>query len=156
MRSVLFLSVLALTACRPDRVEHGGGQGGQMTVNDPPDVHIEGDRLTIDDHIHFALDEAEILADSFELLDHIALLLSNHPEITALHIVGHTDASGGPEHNLDLSTRRAAAVETALRERGVSQTIDSSGVGETEHLCHEDTEECHARNRRVELLIEMR
>lgn len=124
-----------------------------MTVTDPPDVHLEGDRITIDDHIHFALDSDEILADSDQMLDHIAQFLGNHPEIQSLSLVGHTDNSGGPEHNQDLSERRAAAVRAALEQRGVSQPITSRGEGESQPLCQEDTEDCHAQNRRVEFLV---
>lgn len=121
---------------------------------DPEDVHIEGDHLTIDRHINFALDKSEILADSFDLLDHVAQLLKNHPEITTLHVVGHTDSAGGADHNQQLSEERANAVVEALRSRGVTQNIDAAGKGESEHLCSEDTDDCHAKNRRVEFVIE--
>jgi outer membrane protein OmpA-like peptidoglycan-associated protein len=42
----------------------------------------------------------------------------------------------------------------ALRSRGATQTIDAAGKGESEHLCTEDTEACHQKNRRVEFKIE--
>ncbi len=77
---------------------------------DPEDVRIEGDHLTIDRMIHFALDSDEILDDSTEILDHIALVLKNHTELVKLHVVGHTDESGDHDHNQELSERRAAAV----------------------------------------------
>ncbi|HJK93797.1 MAG TPA: OmpA family protein [Polyangiaceae bacterium LLY-WYZ-15_(1-7)] len=121
---------------------------------DPPDVHIEGDHITIDGHINFETDSDVILADSNELLDHIAQLISNHTgEIAHLKVIGHTDAAGGHDHNQELSERRAAAVVDALRTRGVSIELEASGVGELEPVCEEDTDECHARNRRVEFLI---
>jgi len=121
---------------------------------DPEDVRIEGDHLTIDRHINFESDSDVILADSYELLDHIALLLSHHTDdIAHLRIVGHTDAAGGDAHNQELSERRAASVAAALQERGVTATLDHVGAGETEPLCEEDTVECHASNRRVEFLI---
>lgn len=120
---------------------------------DPEDVHIEGDHITIDRHINFESDSDVILADSNELLDHIALLLSHHTEIAHLRIIGHTDAAGGHDHNQDLSERRAAAVVSALQGRGVTAQLESSGAGETEPVCSEDTDECHAANRRVEFLI---
>lgn len=125
-----------------------------VATADPTDVHIEGDHLTIDRHINFAVDSDEILGDSYELLDHIALMISNHTdEVSHLKIIGHTDAAGGHAHNMDLSNRRAAAVENALRERGVTIVLEHDGVGETEPVCSEDTDDCHAQNRRVEFLI---
>lgn len=125
-----------------------------VAVEDPSDVHIEGDHLVIDGHINFETDSDVILEDSNVLLDHIAQLINNHQdEIRHLKIIGHTDAAGGHDHNQELSERRAAAVEQALRDRGVSAELEHSGVGETEPICQEDTDDCHSQNRRVELLI---
>lgn len=152
--TIFVLLSAVLGGCKNDRVEYGGRQGGAV-IHDPPDVHLEGDHLRIDSRIHFAFDSDEILDDSTEILDHVAEFLGNHPEITGLHLIGHTDSVGDDAHNLDLSTRRAAAVERALRERGVTQILDSRGAGETAPLCHEDTEECHAQNRRVEFAVDL-
>ncbi|MBK8262226.1 MAG: OmpA family protein [Nannocystis sp.] len=123
-------------------------------VADPEDVRIEGDHLVIDRHINFAFDKDEILEDSFDLLDHITQLLKNHPEIVKLHVIGHTDAEGDADYNMKLSDRRANAVMKALKERGATQQIDAVGKGKTQNLCTEDTDECHAKNRRVEFIIE--
>ena len=86
-RWISFAFALVLLGCGPERTSYHGGQAG-MTVEDPPDVHLDGDHIRIDDHIHFALDSAEILADSNQLLDHIAQFLGNHPEITAGAMIG--------------------------------------------------------------------
>ena len=125
-----------------------------VATADPDDVHIEGDHLTIDGHINFAPDSDVILEDSFVLIDHLAQLIANHTaEIAHLKIIGHTDVSGQVDHNQDLSNRRAASVEQALRDRGVTIELEHFGAGESEPLCTETTDECHARNRRVEFLI---
>ncbi len=117
---------------------------------DPSDVHLEGEYVTIDHHILFALDSDEILPESNEILDHLATFLANHQaEVTSLEVIGHTDAQGGRAHNQDLSQRRAAAVVSALQQRGVSQALQAIGRGMDERLCTEDTDECHTRNRRV-------
>ncbi len=140
----------ALAACK--------GNGPRLIVNDPNwvapvDVHVTDDQITIDRHINFELDSDVILTDSNELLDHIADTIVHHPEITSLQVVGHTDAAGGTAHNQDLSERRAAAVVGALQARGVEIALEAVGKGETEPLCQDDTEACHAQNRRVEFLI---
>ncbi|MEM6294961.1 MAG: OmpA family protein [Myxococcota bacterium] len=122
---------------------------------DPSDVHIEGDHLTIDRKIHFATDSDEILDDSTEILDHIAQALENHTEFGTVHVIGHTDTTGDDAHNMELSQRRAEAVVLALRNRGVAQNIDARGAGETEPACtSDDTAECHEKNRRVEFIVE--
>ncbi len=164
-RSLMILLGLALAACggaaaetetdtTPVAVQDDPEPEPVVEAEDPEDVHIEGDHIVIDRHINFESDSDVILGDSGELLDHIALLLSQHSgDIAHLRIVGHTDAAGGHDHNQDLSERRAAAVAAALQERGVTATLDHAGAGETEPLCEEDTDECHARNRRVEFII---
>ena len=116
-------------------------------------IRIETGQIKFDDHIHFASDSDEILADSYELLDALAQTLKDHPEITALRVDGHTDSTGDDAHNLDLSERRAASVAAALTERGVQTQIQSQGLGETAPLCTDETDECHQRKRRVELVI---
>ena len=121
---------------------------------EPEDVHIEGDHLTIDRHINFESGSDTILADSNELLDHIAWVITHNEElISHLNIIGHTDLVGSDTDNQALSDRRAAAVAAALQERGVSITLDHTGAGESSPLCQEETEECNEQNRRVEFLI---
>lgn len=163
--SSILCIVGAILACKPATppaappepvTEAPTTEPAPAAVPDPEDVHIEGDHLVVDRHINFAFDSHEILEDSFELLDHVATLLKNHPEITKLHLIGHTDSAGGAELNRTLSEKRANAVMEALRSRGAKQDIDAAGKGESEHLCKEDTEECHQKNRRVEFRIEMK
>lgn len=123
-------------------------------VEDPDDVHLEGDHVTIDHMIQFELDSDEIRGESSEILDHIATFLNNHTaEIPGMRVIGHTDNQGAAGHNLELSQRRATAVARALAERGVQIRLEAEGKGKTERLCTENTDECHARNRRVEFLI---
>jgi peptidoglycan-associated lipoprotein len=64
-------------------------------------------------------------------------------------IEGHADARGTNEYNLALGQRRAAAIRDYLV--GVGVATDRMVVvskGEEEPLCREDTEACHAQNRR--------
>lgn len=125
----------------------------EPVAEDPSDVHVEGDHLTIDKKIHFASNSDEILDDSTDILDHIATALTNHTELSTVHVVGHTDATGDDAHNKELSERRANAVVNALKERGVSQTIDARGAGEEELACSEKSDECNEKNRRVEFVV---
>ena len=118
-----------------------------------PEVRVEGDHIRFDRHILFDLDSDVILPVSNDLLDAIGQVITEHPEITHLSLIGHTDAQGGAAHNQRLSNRRAAAVVAALQSRGITITLDASGVGSTQHVCPDSTEACHAQNRRVEFLI---
>jgi hypothetical protein len=101
--------------------------------------------------LHFDSNKATIQPESKQLLDEIATALKNFPD-WRLRIVGHTDASGNPEHNLHLSLERALAVEAALVERGIdSQRLIPAGLGESRPITSNATPEGRALNRRVEL-----
>ncbi len=167
MRTLSLVIVLALSGCclrasqteattppPPPPPEPAPVETAAAPEEDPDDVRIEGDHLVLDGKILFASDSDEILGDSYLLLDHVALLINHHTdEISHLNIVGHTDTSGDAGHNQDLSERRAAAVVAYLRNKGVTVELDHAGAGETQPLCEENTDECNARNRRVEFLI---
>ena len=68
--------------------------------------------------LHFDSDEATIQPESKSLLDDIATALKNFPD-WRLRIVGHTDSTGDPQHNLRLSLDRATAIQAALVDRGI-------------------------------------
>ncbi len=73
-----------------------------------------------------------------------------------VQIAGHTDSVGDAKHNQVLSERRAASVKTVLVSRGVKeQQISVVGYGETQPVADNRTAEGRAKNRRVELHIDV-
>lgn len=118
-------------------------------------ARLEGDHIVLERHVFFRPDSDDIVEGSYDLLDAIATVLEEHPDIARVHIVGHTDSNGDDEHNRDLSERRANAVARALRQRGVSQELDARGMGESSRMCFTEDENCHAINRRVEFIVEL-
>ncbi len=103
--------------------------------------------------IHFDLDSDRLRPESDTALGEAAKLLAGEPELR-LWVVGHTDATGSFEHNLDLSRRRARAVVRALVERfGVAaERLEAHGVGPLAPVVSNATESGRALNRRVELV----
>ncbi|MGM0613352.1 MAG: OmpA family protein [Bacteroidota bacterium] len=114
-------------------------------IDDKGSVRIYG--------IHFDTDKATIKEKSESTLTEIATLLEQKPDLK-LHVVGHTDATGGLEHNMELSKQRAeAAVEYLTSEHGVSEDrLTPYGVGPLAPVAGNDDEDGRARNRRVELV----
>lgn len=102
--------------------------------------------------LYFDFNRATINPQSTRALQSIADLLARHPwNVT---IEGHTDNVGSDAYNLDLSSRRAAAVKDALtRNYGIAAgRLASEGFGERRPRETNDTIAGRARNRRVELV----
>jgi len=71
-----------------------------------------------------------------------------------LLLVGHTDASGTDNLNLNLSIQRATAVKRYLVKKGVQAArISVKGEGESKPVGDNNTEEGRAKNRRVEITV---
>ena len=119
-----------------------------------PMVKVVGDHLELGDTIHFSTGNAEIAQESFALLDRIAEVLKASPDIVGVQINGHTDNTGKAEVNKALSEKRAAAVESYLKSKGVAKTMQVQGFGQDKPVCTDDTDDCRYRNRRVEFIIE--
>jgi len=69
-------------------------------------------------------------------------------------VEGHADLRGTNEYNLALGERRANSVREYLAGLGIAaERFAVSSKGEETPLCTEDSEACHARNRRVHFVI---
>jgi outer membrane protein OmpA-like peptidoglycan-associated protein len=65
-------------------------------------------------------------------------------------VVGHTDSRGRDAYNQALSERRAASVKDYLVAGGFpAGQIGTVGMGETQPVADNDTDEGRAKNRRV-------
>lgn len=119
-----------------------------------PRVEITQDRIDIADSIYFETGSAVIKAESLGLLDEIAALLKDHPELTRVRIEGHTDSRGSATSNLSLSQERAASVRAYLVDAGVApKRLESVGYGEEKPLDPREVEAAWSQNRRVDFWI---
>jgi peptidoglycan-associated lipoprotein len=68
-------------------------------------------------------------------------------------LVGNADERGSREYNLGLGERRGNAVSSAVQANGGSGSqITVVSHGEENPTCQESTEDCWAKNRRVEIV----
>ncbi|HEV3189807.1 MAG TPA: OmpA family protein [Polyangiaceae bacterium] len=119
-----------------------------------PEVQVTTKEITIRHQIQFALDSAVILPESFGILTEVADTLIRHPEILRIEVQGHTDNSGTPEHNRQLSEERSESVRGWLVQHGVGpDRMLAKGYGQTRPLVPNVTAANRGKNRRVQFII---
>ncbi|HET7437386.1 MAG TPA: OmpA family protein [Thermoanaerobaculia bacterium] len=102
--------------------------------------------------INFDSDSDVLRSESKPTLDRVATVLKENASWT-MTIEGHTDATATPEHNQDLSTRRANAVKQYLTTAGIDAArLTATGLGSSQPAATNDTALGRAANRRVEIV----
>ncbi|MDR3327847.1 MAG: OmpA family protein [Prevotellaceae bacterium] len=100
--------------------------------------------------IQFDTGKATIKQSSNQILNQVVKIMNENNDFN-LDIAGHTDNVGKPASNLDLSTRRAAAVKDYLVRKGIDAArISSEGYGDTRPVASNKTAVGRTQNRRVE------
>jgi OmpA-OmpF porin, OOP family len=123
----------------------------------PTAVRVEGTQIIILQQVNFATGRAEIKSESFGLLEQVASVLLQHPEIARVAVDGHTDSQGSDKANVNLSERRAISVVTWLTGHGVdARRLEARGFGPRRPIADNKTEAGRAKNRRVEFQIRRR
>ncbi|WP_312994497.1 sodium-translocating pyrophosphatase [Chryseobacterium flavum] len=87
-------------------------------------------------------------------LNNLAEILNAYPELK-IKLGGYTDNSGTEESNQQLSNLRAQTAKLKLLELGISaDRIEAEGYGSQHPVCEaNDTEECKAKNRRIDVRV---
>lgn len=115
----------------------------------------KGILVNMKNDILFDVGSAELKKEAVDQLVQVGDIVAKYGD-DRVKIEGHTDATGGTEFNQKLSERRADAVKTVLVARGVKpEQISAIGYGETKPVAPNDTAENKAKNRRVELHIDV-
>ncbi len=103
-------------------------------------------------YINFDTGKADIKPESEGIVDQIALLLKDNPDLQ-VSIEGHTDNVGDPKANKTLSERRAKAVAAAVTAKGVEAgRMTTVGWGQEKPVADNRSEDGRAKNRRVEIV----
>ncbi|MDC7222799.1 MAG: OmpA family protein [Spirochaetales bacterium] len=112
----------------------------------------EGIALSLN-NLHFVPDQAVILPQDYELLDRIAAMLKEVPDRTLL-VKGYTADVGSMESQMVLSQERAKVVVDELTDRGIrADRFVYIGLGGSEPIGDNSTDEGRKLNRRVEIVI---
>jgi OmpA-OmpF porin, OOP family len=117
---------------------------------------IEGDGTVVRvlQQVHFAFGTANILPDSFPVLQEVADYLKANKAIKKMSIEGHTDNKGSADINKRLSQERANSVMRWLTQHGIEQNrLEAHGYGMEKPIEDNDTDAGRAKNRRVEFKI---
>jgi len=117
-------------------------------------ARIEGDRIVLDEIIHFDTDDSRVHHASWPLVKKVADLIRANPDILEVHILGHADRIGTEEHNQMLSKARAESVRRLLVHFGVEESrLTTEAFGDTKPRAPGSDAEALAQNRRVEFII---
>lgn len=103
--------------------------------------------------INFEVDEAFIPEANKAFLDRAAKIMTEVPDLN-LMIIGHTDKQASNDYNMQLSRERAESVKEYLVSQGIdANKLSTKGMGETDPIADNSTEQGRFRNRRIEFAV---
>jgi OOP family OmpA-OmpF porin len=122
---------------------------------EPKRVEVRKDKIVINEKVQFEQASDKILEVSHDLLNEVAQVIKDNPQIKKIEIQGHASSEGKDSYNLKLSDKRAKAVRAYLIKQGgvPEKTLTAKGYGETKPIADNETEEGREKNRRVEFFI---
>ncbi len=134
----------ALDGGRPARAEAPPAPPAP-TAPPPPTTPVAPPQFIV----FFGLDSAELVPEAQRVVSDAAGAAKEFGA-AAIHIVAHTDSSGSPAYNQNLSERRANAVRNALVNFGIAAaSISTEGRGEADLLVRTDDGIKEPQNRRA-------
>lgn len=151
--ALLFITVLALSGCQttpqkgltPAQVAVLKQQGFELTD--------EGWAFGLSGKVLFGSDVETLNPASTEIVERIGKALLG-AGIERVRIDGHTDASGSPTYNEQLSIRRASSVSKVLIGVGMrEENVQTRGLGSSRPVASNDTVEGRTENRRVAIVV---
>ena len=107
------------------------------------------------DKVFFDIDSASLRDASFQNLEKLAEVMKKRYPDREIIVEGHTDNTGGRDHNLKLSRGRARTVADFLREKLNTGKISYRGLGPDRPIGDNKTKTGRQKNRRVDIIIKM-
>jgi outer membrane protein OmpA-like peptidoglycan-associated protein len=120
----------------------------------PARVVLTASNIAIMDKVQFETGKATLLPASHALLDEVAKMLKDNPQVELISVEGHTDSTGSPDFNRKLSQQRAESVAKYLTSKGVKAArMEPKGFGPDRPIADNETDAGREANRRVEFNI---
>jgi len=112
-----------------------------------------GWELGLDAKVLFGNNQAKLSPESEQTVEKLANELL-HVGLSKVNLDGHTDNYGDASYNNDLSLRRANTVADAFAKAGMPRAnIHTRGLGQSQPVASNKTQEGRAQNRRVSVII---
>lgn len=123
-----------------------------MNLGENPDPRDVARALSIQ-VINFEVDKAVIPDVNQAFLERAAKIIAEVPDAN-LMIIGHTDSQASDAYNMELSRERADSVKAYLVSQGIDESkLSTKGMGETDPIADNSTEQGRFRNRRIEFVV---
>jgi len=121
----------------------------------PKTVFVGDGEITITERIEFETGAAVLTPESIPVLEKVAKVMTDHPEIELVEIQGHTDNVGSTASNIRLSDKRAKAVLAWLTGTGgiEKKRMAATGYGEGMPIDSNRTPGGRRNNRRVQFKL---
>lgn len=105
--------------------------------------------------LKFAKSKKAIMKESQAILEYLAALMQDEPNIGSLAVHVHTDSGGREASNIRLTQARADEVTAFLRKKGVDpKRLLALGLGSSRPLVPNTSKENRLLNRRVEFVVD--
>jgi OOP family OmpA-OmpF porin len=125
----------------------------RLTVREPAtlreSLQLQLDALLQGKTVEFEIDSANLTPNGRRVLDEVIVILRDNA--VRIEISGHTDSTGPIDHNIELSQRRAEAVQRYFIAKGLDvNRFEALGYGPTRPIASNETAEGQQSNRRTE------
>tara|TARA_B100001287_G_scaffold104480_1_gene87806 strand:+ start:18 stop:935 length:918 start_codon:yes stop_codon:yes gene_type:complete len=150
--NTIYLQTLSIGTNKNDLILHYKEQ-----IKDNYSSKLKEDGAIVLGDLIYRSGSSELGNGPFESLSALANFLKSTPK-SSIILVGHSDAVGELNKNIELSRKRAqAVVDRLIKNYGIEQSrISAQGIGFLSPKSNNATEKSRKKNRRVEAILIMR